>query len=201
MNANLLKLIESAKDSKKVLIFDWLTLTVDDFLNHDECTKQLDFDGVILTQLEGKRTSHFNKIFEIHLNGFRVATLTAQSASKHILVNRAQIKFENELFYTGQLKNVLNRLKTALHLQNIQISRLDIAIDGATIHPFVNHFYYEATNKDFVRVNDSDNITPIGFDMVFLLQKRTPLRRLQNGDFRIYPGNQRQKSHFNFYPY
>lgn len=166
------KLFKNNAKRKKVIVLDWLTLTVDDLFANLEYEKGQAFhEGYVITHREGQRTQQFNQIAEIHREGKRVAILTYESSNPLILKDRAQIKFENELFYSGEIESQVNDLISAFNLQNVSVSRADIAVDGVYLHDAVNYFVkqsvkseiYEESGRDYknavVRVRDTDNIS------------------------------------------
>lgn len=152
--------------SKLLITLDWLTLNVEDKF------QLMEFDGQGIKETENfiyklqefGRTSHFNKMLKVYEKGQVIGTITFDSNNPKMLKGRAHIKFENHLFYSGQIKEVVERIIVENSLQSIKISRVDVAVDGVYFHPFLNKFLYENKLKNSIRrVRDTDNITPVGF--------------------------------------
>ena len=153
---------------KLLLTLDWLTLNIDDFfqnLNWDEGYYQI---GDYVVTLEDGGTNLFNYRASVFFSGDKVATLLFESKSKHILADRAHLKLENYLFYSGAAQSVLEGFISAFDIKDIRVSRVDIACDGVFLHEFLNSWLYGKKNeydtRNIARVNDRDNIAPFVSD-------------------------------------
>lgn len=185
IKTNISKIIEVNQNLPKIILIDWLNITVDEFLNYEEIENQVVIGNFVFSLIQGRRTPHFNRVYEVHHFGVKVATMTAESNHPLILKDRCQIKFENHVFYDGSLKTIYHNLKNELGLKNISISRIDIAVDGVNFHELVAYHYYYEQQNEIVIPNDRDNITPIG-------DSRAMRRNCVFDSFRV--GNRGKKS-------
>lgn len=149
-----------------LLTIDWLTLNVDDVFSNlilDE-NNQFIQDDFVLTLVPDKRTAHFNKVFTLNYQGRFVSTITSSSNSPHILVNRAHIKFENFLFYENSTKEIACKIIEKFNIFYVSISRLDIAVDGVYLHPFINNYLFSnektSVRSTVRRYSQHDNLCP-----------------------------------------
>lgn len=154
---------------KTLLTIDWLTLNVNDNFSRLEIPESntLIIGEFTLEYLPDIRTRHFNKYFKLWYKSEVVAVITSDSNSKKMLCGRSHVKIENHFFYNGELQDLITKIVDNFFLVSVKISRLDLALDGCYLHNFLNKFLYEDNfkydNLVIGRVNDIDNITPIGF--------------------------------------
>lgn len=148
-----IKKFDFANQSKLLITIDWLTLNVDDVFSRlilDE-NNQFVHGEFVLTLHPEKRTAHFNKYFTLNYQGRFIAAITSSSNSPHILVNRAHIKFENFLFYENTIEKTAVEIVEKFNIIFVSISRLDIAVDGVFLHPFINNYLFEKNDKKSIR--------------------------------------------------
>lgn len=151
-----------------VIVKDWLTITVNDVFKDILLDDHNQYKhGLYILEKQTYKTRHFNKVFLVYLEGDLVATITCDSNNPKILNGKAQITFQNHLFYTNQIEPVFYNIKKSFKLSDISLSRLDIAVDGIYMHQFLNEYLYgdqnqkETISNYVVRVDDLDNIQPV----------------------------------------
>jgi hypothetical protein len=156
------------KGQKKLLLtIDWLTLNLEDVFQYLDLDENgfYQLDSFILELEQHKQTKHFKKVFNVYYEGAKVFNLACSANSKHILYGRCHLQVLNHLFYSGEAEQLLQDFISSFQIGQPKISRLDLAVDGLNIHPFLNKFLYEKNSVRSVgRVRDTDNIFPVSFN-------------------------------------
>lgn len=181
--------LQFSNQPDQLINIDWLTLTIPDVFEgiFKETNASQKIGDFVLEIRTDKRTQIFNKIVEVYYQptGEKYGVLTYESFHPTILKEQAQIKIENEHFYSGAAEELTKQFVDTFHLYDVKISRLDICVDGVYLHPFINDYLYKqdehkklkkgATHKRnealINRVGNHDNIIPAGVDNNTILNR------------------------------
>lgn len=165
------KISKYSNQHKLLLNIDWLTLNVEDnFIHFNDSPGTFKIDDLLIEKVD-KQTSHFKQMCYVWHEKHKIAVITYDSRSNLILKGRAHIKFENHLFYSGELFNYYQKIKTSFNLNTITISRIDLAVDGVNFHEFVTKYEIEKQKQKYFgksreigyfRHDDRNNVNPVG---------------------------------------
>lgn len=123
------------KTVKNVISVDWFEATISvnsAIIDPLQETIQL-ADNIFLLN-DKQRTSHFLCKWSLIYNGEKVATLLTCPSASFIAPNQSQIKIENSLLYTVDWLDIYKDILIETNWTHKNITRLDIAIDGASIN-------------------------------------------------------------------
>lgn len=127
---------------------DWLTFMVECFLAEPDTVKQhYEFGNVVLV-CKKTGTPVFLHGYDVLLHGEPVANLFTHSRNDKIIKpGTAKLEILNHVLYSDTWLQVVSEVCHSIGIEVIKnISRLDIAIDGANhVHPFLNG--YQAQGK------------------------------------------------------
>lgn len=145
---------------KLLINIDWLTLNIYDNFTMTTDTDFVYKSGNFALKREEKRTALYNTIVSVHYKGQYFAEITCNPHNVLMSPDRAHVKFENYLLYADNFKEkvfeFLNEFDLMRH--GVRVSRLDIAVDGAKISPFINDYYFKESTCNFQRVRKTQNI-------------------------------------------
>ena len=85
--------------------------------------------GTSLLKLTNRRTQNFKYIFDIEQNGLIVAEIRTHPNKNFLDENSCILKFNNELLYNNNLRDIYFQIKNDLCFQFTKINQIDIALD------------------------------------------------------------------------
>lgn len=139
---------------KKLCYLDWLQINLLKPPGQD-----IYFSEEYIRIKKDYRTRHFEIIEDIYYNDLLIGTLIHKPLSNILNKNSAQFKFQNNILYSSELKNIANNFILNSNLSVKNISRLDICcdfqyfLDGLQPHKFIKDYVsgkYIKMGKSFV---------------------------------------------------
>lgn len=142
-----------AQGCKVAVVIDWLAIL---FMDNDMRvpiakgeTDVVAINDTITFKNFGKGTKDYKTTWHVLYHGEHYATLLAEGRNgKFVRKGLVRVEFKNHLLYSSSLWPFYDALVMACRLQYVNISRVDIAIDGANyLLNFLNQ-YIKQSSKD-----------------------------------------------------
>jgi hypothetical protein len=108
-----------------------------------EGVERIDYPGEVVLEYTKTGTGHFKHKFNVYMYGEKVATLLSHTRNaKMIKPGICKLEISNQMFYGGDWLGVFDSLSASLQISHVEnISRVDIAIDGANHIPRFMNLY------------------------------------------------------------
>ena len=130
-------ILKHGKNAKITVVLDWLsvyfTAPDDAILIPENDADAFQFETNNLTLIsEGSGNKNFRFRFKVFHKGEQLATLLSHTRNEKFMKRgRVKVDFANHLFYSNFLWSFYEIVKTELNLTFVNVSRFDIALDGA----------------------------------------------------------------------
>lgn len=152
------QLLETVNDTKVCVVLDWLAIL---FMDNNDGIPEADneeevrsiTDNITLKNF-GKGTKDYKTVWHVLYNGEHYATLLSHGRNgKFVKKGLVRVEYKNHLLYSSSLWPFYKELVEALNLKYVNISRVDIAIDGANylLH-WLNAYIKQDASKKIVEL-------------------------------------------------
>ena len=139
---------------KKLIFVDWLQFSCDLVIN----TKQKEFEVIKLDY----GTKQYKEIYEIKYKNKEFCFVCFSPRVEFIKKN-ANVKINNEYLYNNELKNILLKFHELFEVININVSRLDLAIDVQYLDVEINNKINKLNTNEFIKNIVNENIYILGY--------------------------------------